>query len=198
MYKFTDKKNEMWNVSIDLRHESDGLISEFGIDVLYVRNCKFVRCTCFDDLNKTGDPKCPICFGTGHFASIEKLQCIESSNSAYSSTNSLLQTNIGVTDEKNEIYYIRHDKTPKIRDMILKVTWDRDKNPVDIVQVLEITNIYEMRGTNGRVELDGCLINDRTDLVKPFSDSIKRLTRKGMNQLLKGGKYIWPSHLLKP
>lgn len=196
MYKFTDKSKDIWNVEIDLRYESDGLISEFGIDVLYVRNCKFVRCRCFDDLNKTGDPKCPICFGTGHFASIEKLQCIESSNSPYSSTNSLQQTNIGVTDEKNEIYYIRHDKTPKIRDMILKVTWDKDKNPVDVVQVLEITNIYEMRGTGGRVELDGCLINDRTDLVKPFSDSIKRLTRKGMNQLLKGGKYIWPSHLL--
>lgn len=197
MYNFTNQKNEVWNVEIDLRYESDGLISEFGMDVLYVRNCKFVRCRCFDDLHKTGNPKCPICFGTGHFASIEKLQCIESSNSAYSSTNSLQQTNIGVTDEKNEVYYIRHDRTPKIRDMIIKVTWDKDKNPVDIVQVLEITNIYEMRGTHGRVELDGCLINDRTDLVKPFSEILKKLGMKGMNQLLKGGKYIWPAHLLQ-
>lgn len=196
MYNFTDKKSDVWNVEIDLRYEADGLIKEFGIDALYIRNCKFVRCRCFDDLNKTGDPKCKLCFGTGHFASIEKIQCIESSSSAYSSTNSLLQTNIGITDQKNEVYYIRHNRTPKIRDMILKITWDKDGNPVDIKQVLEITNIYEMRGTNGRVELDGCLINDRTDLVVPYQDILKKLPKKAVSELLKGGKYIWPANLL--
>lgn len=196
MYKFTNRSADAFNVDIDLRYEADGLIDEFGIDVLYIRNCKFIRCKCFDDLNKTGDPKCPLCFGTGHFASVEKLQCRESASSAYSSTSSIIQTPIGVNDQKNEIYYIRHNKTPKIRDIIIKVTWDKDKNPVDILQVLEIVNIYRMRGDDGRAEVDGCLINDRTDLVKPFSDILRKLSRKGLNQLLKGGKYIWPSNLL--
>lgn len=196
MYEFTDKRADIFNVEIDLRYEADGLINEFGIDALYVRNCKFVRCRCFNDLNKTGDPKCPLCFGTGHFVSIEKIQTIESSNSAYSGENSLIQTPVGVNDQKNEIYYIRHDKTAKIRDMIIKVTWDKNKNPVDIVQVLEITNIFRMRGNEGRVELDGCLVDDRTDLVKPYSDILKKLSKKGLNELLKGGKYIWPANLL--
>lgn len=196
MYEFTDKRADIFNVEIDLRYEADGLINEFGIDALYVRNCKFVRCRCFNDLNKTGGPKCPLCFGTGHFASIEKIQTIESSNSAYSGENSLIQTPVGVNDQKNEIYYIRHDKTAKIRDMIIKVTWDKNKNPVDIVQVLEITNIFRMRGNEGRVELDGCLVDDRTDLVKPYSDILKKLSKKGLNELLKGGKYIWPANLL--
>mgnify|MGYP006990301722 CR=1 FL=1 len=111
MYEFTNKSADVFNVEIDLRYEADGLISEFGIDALYVRNCKFVRCKCFNDLNKTGDPKCPLCFGTGHFASIEKIQTIESSNSAYSGENSLKQTPIGLNDQKNEIYYIRHNKS---------------------------------------------------------------------------------------
>lgn len=196
MYEFTDKRADIFNVEIDLRYEADGLINKFGIDALYVRNCKFVRCRCFNDLNKTGDPKCPLCFGTGHFVSIEKIQTIESSNSAYSGENSLIQTPVGVNDQKNEIYYIRHDKTAKIRDMIIKVTWDKNKNPVDIVQVLEITNIFRMRGNEGRVELDGCLVDDRTDLVKPYSDILKKLSKKGLNELLKGGKYIWPANLL--
>lgn len=196
MYEFTDKRADIFNVEIDLRYEADGLINEFGIDALYVRNCKFVRCRCFNDLNKTGDPKCPLCFGTGHFVSIEKIQTIESSNSAYSGENSLIQTPVGINDQKNEIYYIRHDKTAKIRDMIIKVTWDKNKNPVDIVQVLEITNIFRMRGNEGRVELDGCLVDDRTDLVKPYSDILKKLSKKGLNELLKGGKYIWPANLL--
>lgn len=197
MYKFTDKELEMRNVEIDLRHDAKLLTEEFGINVLYVRNCKFVRCTCFDDLNKTGDPNCKLCMGTGHFASIQKVQAIESSNSAYSSENSLTSTPIGATNQKNEIYYIRHQYNPKERDMILKVTWDKQGYPVDVLQVLEITNVYEMRGDKGRVELNGCLINSRTDLVKPFTDTLASLPRKAVAQLLKGGKCIWPNKLLK-
>lgn len=196
MYKFTNKELEVRNVEINLRHDAKLLTDEFGIDVLYVRNCKFVRCRCFDDLNKTGNPDCPLCMGTGYFASIQKVKTIESSNSAYSSTNSIEQTNIGATDQKNEVYYIRHQFNPKERDMILKVTWDKQGYPVDIVQALEIVNVYQMRGDKGRVELNGCLINNRTDLIKPFSDVLSSLPKKAVAQLLKGGKCIWPNKLL--
>ena len=196
MYKFTDKELEVHNVEINLRHESKTLTDEFGIDVLYIRNCKFVRCKCFDDLNKTGDPNCKLCFGTGHFASIEKIQAIESSNSAYSSNSSITQLPIGVTDQKNEIYYIRHPFVPKERDMILKVTWDKQGYPIDIVKALEIINVYEMRGDKGRVELNGCLVNNRTDLVIPFTKILSSLPRKVVSPLLKGGKSIWPNKLI--
>lgn len=196
MYKFTNQESEVRNVEIDLRHDAELLSDEFGINVLYVRNCKFVRCTCFDDLNKVGDPNCKLCMGTGHFASIQKIKAIESSNSAYSSNNSIKQTPIGVTDQKSEVYYIRHQFNPKERDMILKVTWDKQGNPVDVLKVLEIVNVYEMRGDKGRIELNGCLIDNRTDLVKPFSDVLSSLPKKAVSQLLKGGKYIWPSKLL--
>ena len=196
MYKFTDKESEIRNVEINLRHEAETLTNEFGIDVLYIRNCKFVRCRCFDDLNKTGDPDCKLCFGTGHFASIEKIQAIESSNSAYSSNSSITQLPIGVTDQKNEVYYIRHPFVPKERDIILKVTWDRQGYPTDIIKVLEIINVYEMRGDKGRVELNGCLVNNRTDLVRPFTKILSSLPRKAVSPLLKGGKSIWPNKLI--
>lgn len=197
MYKFTDKINEVKNVEINLRHDAKLLTDEFGINVLYIRNCKFVRCTCFNDLNKEGDPDCKLCMGTGHFASIQKIKAIESSNSAYSSENSLASTNIGASNQKREIYYLQHQYNPKERDMILKVAWDKDGYPVDILQVLEITNVYEMRGDKGRVELNGCLIDSRTDLVKPFTNILASLPKKAVAQLLKGGKSIWPSKLLK-
>ena len=196
MYKFTDKELEVHNVEINLRHEAETLTKEFGIDVLYIRNCKFVRCKCFDDLNKTGDPDCKLCFGTGHFASIEKIQAIESSNSAYSSNSSITQLPIGVTDQKNEVYYIRHPFVPKERDIILKVAWDRQGYPIDIIKVLEIINVYEMRGDKGRVELNGCLVNNRTDLVRPFTKILSSLPRKAVSPLLKGGKSIWPNKLI--
>lgn len=197
MYKFTNKELEVRNVEIDLRHDSELLTDEFGINVLYIRNCKFVRCNCFDDLNKAGDPDCKLCMGTGHFASIQKIKAIESSNSAYSSENSIAANSTGTTNQKNEIYYIRHQYNPKERDMILKVTWDRQGYPIDILQVSEITNVYEMRGNKGRTELNGCLIDSRTDLVKPFTEILSSLPKKAVSQLLKGGKCIWPNKLLK-
>lgn len=197
MYKYTETEPEMKNVEIDLRHESELLTDEFGIYVLYIRNCKFVRCKCFNDLHKTGNPKCPLCMGSGHFASVQKIKVIESSNSAYSSTSSIIQTPIGVTDQKNEVYYIRQQYNPKERDFLLKVTWDKEKKPVDIVKVLEIINVYEMRGDNGRVELNGCIINNRTDLINQFSHALKILPKKAIIEMAKGGKSIWPGILLK-
>ena len=197
MYKFTDKTSEVKNVEINMRQEANSLINEFGINVLYIRNCKYVRCSCFDDLNKTGDPNCKICMGSGYFASIQKIQAIESSNSAYSDSNSITQMPIGITDQKNEIYYIRHNLNPKERDYILKVTWDINGNPIDIVKVLEIVNVYEMRGDNGRIELTGCVVNDRTDMVRSFTQMLKQLPPKAKNYLAKGGKSIWPNILLK-
>ena len=95
------------------------------------------------------------------------------------------------------MYYIQQKKTKKSRDILLKVTWDKQGNPVDIVKVLEITDVYEMRGNNGRIELNGCSISERTDLVRSFNTILKSLPRKAVNQLSKGGKCIWPSKTFK-
>ena len=188
--------DDFWNVPIDLRHEINGLIKEFGINVLYINNCKFVRCTCFDDLNKTGDPKCPKCMGTGHFASVSMIPAIESSNSPYGSANGIKQLPIGVTDQKDEIYYIQHKYNPKERDLILKVTWDKYGNPIDVLKVLEIISVWEHRGDYGRLEFSACGINSRTDLVAPYNKLIKNMNNKLLYQILKGGKSIWPANLL--
>lgn len=195
MYEFTKQSSEIKNVDINMRHESDLLIDEFGINVLYVRNCKFVKCHCFDDVNKTGDPNCKLCMGSGYFASVQKIRAIESSNSAYSDANAIKQLPIGVTDQKNEIYYIEHDVNPKERDYILKVTWDKYGKAVDVVRVLEVINVYEMRGDKGRVELTGCVINNRTDKVGLFTKMLKSLPEKAKHEIAKGGKSIWPAIL---
>jgi len=193
MYTFSTKTgSEFKNVDIDLRHEMDVLTDEFRINVLYVRNNKFVKCKCFDDLDRTGDAKCPFCHGSGYFNSIQMIPAIESSNSPYSSNNSIAKLKIGITDQKNEVYYLKQQYNPKERDFILKVTWDKDQNPIDVVKVLELINIWDTRGDNGRTELFACLTNNRTDLVTPFSETVKSLPKKAIAELLKGGKYIWP------
>lgn len=195
MYKLTESRSEFVNNSIDIRHEANLLTKEFGINVLYVRNNKYVKCKCFDDLNKTGRADCKLCRGSGYFNSIQKIPAIESSNSPYSSNNSIKKLEIGITDQKNEVYYIQQQYTPKERDFIIKVSWDKNNNPVDVIKVLELINIWDTRGDNGRTEFFACLTNNRTDLVNSFSKTIKSLPRKAINELLKGGKYIWPALL---
>jgi len=182
------------NVPIDLRHDAKILTDEFGIDVLYVRQCKYVKCSCFDDLNKTGNPDCPMCHGSGWFSSIQKVKAIESRNAqgAYGSGSSLAKMDIGITDQMSEIFYIQQQYNPKERDFLLKVTW-KDGMPVDILKVLEIINVWEMRGDDGRNELNGCVISDRTDLVNAYRKMLATLPKKAIYQMAKGGKSIWPS-----
>ena len=195
MYNFSNSIGEIKNVEIDLRHELNLLNSEFSIDVLYIRNVKFVRCDCFDDFEKTGNPKCLKCFGSGYFASIQKFKTIESSISAYSSNNKIQAQPIGAVDQKDEVYYFEYNVLPKERDFILKVSW-KDNKPIDVVKVLEITNIYEMRGTNGRVEVYGAHVNNRPDEVIKFNNVLHKLPLKAKRILGKGDKFIWPLKLL--
>lgn len=195
MYEFSKNIGEIKNVEIDLRHELNLLNSEFSINVLYIRNAKFVRCDCFDDLEKTGNPKCPKCFGSGYFASIQKFKAIESSVSAYSTNNKVQVQPIGTIDHKDEVYYFEYEALPRERDFILKVSW-KDGKPVDVIKVLEVTNIYEMRGTNGRVEVYGVHVNNRPDEVIKFNNMLHRLPLKAKRILGKGDKFVWPLKLL--
>ena len=195
MYNFSENIGEIKNVEINLRHELNLLNGEFSIDILYIRNIKFVRCDCFNDLEKAGDPKCPKCFGSGYFASVQKFKTIESSVSAYSSNNKLQLQPIGLIDKKDEVYYFEHNVIPKERDFILKVSW-KDGIPIDVIKVLEITNVYEMRGDNGRVEVYGAQINNRPDEVIKFNNMLKKLPLKAKKILGKGDKFIWPLQLL--
>lgn len=196
MYQFTNRQSEFSNVNIDLRHELELLKDSFSIQVLYIRNSRFVRCDCFDDTEKTGSSKCLKCFGSGYFASIQRFNAIESSNSPYSNNNQINIKPIGAIDQKDEIYYFDYTVLPQDRDYILKVTW-KNKIPVDIVQVLEIVNVWEMRGDNGRVEIFGTGVKERPDKVEIFNNLLHRLPNKAKKAISLGDKYIWPLNYLK-
>lgn len=181
-----------YNVPIDIRYEAEHLTEEFGFDVLYVRNTKYVKCTCFDDLNKCGDPKCKKCFGSGFFSSLQKIKVLVAGNSPYAEPNRLNKQPIGVTAQKNEIVYIQQQFNPHERDVILKVTWDKQGFPVDIQNVYEIVSVRDMRGDSGRNELNGCTINNRTDMVTEYQAMLRTASRKALYEMVKGGKGIWP------
>ena len=188
--------NERSTNCIDMRAELARLQDEFAIDVLYIRNNKFVKCTCFDDVNKTGRPGCPKCFGSGYFASVQKFRAIESSISAYSGANKTTPMPVGAIDYKEEVFYMDYRVNPAQRDYILKVSW-KDGLPVDVIKVHEISNVYEMRGdSQGRVEVFGCHITNRPDAVRQFDDFLKKLPRKALRVLKRGDKFIWPYKLV--
>lgn len=195
MYTFSKNLGETKNVNINIRNELDSLDSEFGIYILYIRNNKFVRCSCFDDTDKAGDPNCNKCFGSGYFASVQKFKTIESATSAYSSSNKIKTQPIGIVDQKDEVFYLAYKTLPKERDFILKVTW-KDNKPIDVIKVLEVSNVYDMRGDNGRTEVFGAHVTNRADMVRTFDRMLKSFPNKVLSLLGKGGTYIWPEKLL--
>lgn len=195
MYTFSTQIGEMKNVNIDLRKQLDSLDDSFSIDVLYIRNNKFVRCSCFDDVEKTGDTNCKRCFGSGYFASVQKFRTIESSTGPYGGNNKIQVHPIGAIDRKEEVCYFDYSVLPKERDFVLKVSWKNGK-PVDVLKVLEVSGIYEMRGDSGRMEVYGAVVTNRPDSVTKFNTMLKGFSNKALYVLGKGGKYIWPTKLL--
>lgn len=195
MYDLVKEKPNGAHVDIDLRQELNSLKSEFSFNVLYIRNCKYVKCDCYDHLHKTGNPDCPKCFGSGYFASIEKIETIGSSLGGYTGADKLSKKPMGVIEQKEEVYYFDYKILPKPRDFILKVTW-KNGIPIDVVDVFEINNTYETRGDHGRVELFGAQVEKRVDLQIKFNRLIKELPSRALQVLAQGGKYVWPYKLL--
>lgn len=187
-FKDTDS---FFNLPINLREQFAGLNQSFGYDMLYVRNCKYVKCSCFNESYGSPNPECPLCFGSGYFASIEKVHCIEKSPFRGKDNNKLTQSDIGSFDAGEIHIYAEFQTLPKNKDFLIKVTWDKHGRPVDVLRVCEIQNAHEYRMDGGRCELCKLIAKERPDKLDLFKTQLKQLSPSLKQQLARGGKAIW-------
>lgn len=176
--------------NIDLRKEIIDMISEYGLDMLYIRDSKYINCKCYNPLYKTGDSKCPICLGFGKLTIIQKIKAIYDNN--YFSSGSVTNNGVGLTYKDSVTLYTDNTIIPKPGDKVYIVGWNKSNVPDDVHRVYIIDNIDEVRLDNGRVE--GYVVNLklRTDLLIAAQKSFSQLSRVARLTLSVGGKYIWP------
>lgn len=174
---------------VNLRIELDKMIDSYGLKALYIRENKFARCRCYNQLHRSGDPNCRICSGFGHLTAIETARFIYDNN--YFRDGESENKALGVTSNESVILYMSNKTRPKTKDRIYITNWI-GPIPEEISRVYIITSVDEMRMDNGRVEGYTVTAKQRTDLLRSANDTLNSLDRKAKAELGKGGRHIWP------
>ena len=177
---------------IDLKKEFDVLQNQFGIDILYMRANKYIRCKCYDTLHQCGDPKCPTCFGMGHVTSIEKRRTILYNGSSSSDANSIKPSETGLLHSTGNVLYTKEEVLSKERDFIFITTWDSMGFPVQILKVFEIVNAQPVRDTKGKTAFCANYTKLRTDMTLTANKYVNSLGSNAKLLLSKGKRYLWP------
>ena len=152
---------------INLRSEVNYLINSYGITILYIRNSKYMKCKCYDELYKSGDHSCEVCFGTGKITSIEPIKCFYNNNSYYSKLSGAGKYNVDIGQ-----FVFKHDSKVDFNDLILIVGYNGDKI-VDVKQVYKINNINEIRCDDGRIEFYEVDVMTDNTLFGKFNNYVK-------------------------
>ena len=175
--------------NINIREELIKMIDEWGIEVLYVRESKYIKCKCYNNLHRTGDVKCPLCQGQGYLTTIEKTKLIYDNNYTFGGD----VPNKGMGDIVNDsiIFYMLANSNPKVRDNVYLTGWNKTL-PVDVQKVCIIKSVDEIRLDNGKLEGYMVSVKVKPSSLQQANELLKSLSIKAKTTLAKGGKYIWP------
>ena len=174
---------------IDLRKEILTLLKDFGLNALYVRENKYVRCVCYNPLHRSGESSCKVCGGFGHLTAIESVRLIYD-NDYYRNTEATNQ-GLGIVNEDKVTFYMDHKMQPKVKDRVYITSW-LNKIPEEILRVYIITSVDEMRMDDGRIEGYTVVAKLRPDLVQNANSSLMALDYPAKIEIGKGGRHLWP------
>lgn len=174
---------------INLREEIESMLDSYGLKALYIRENKYARCRCYNQLHRSGDSTCKICGGFGHLTAIEPVKFIYDNN--YFRDGEAENKGLGITSNESIIMYTSYKTQPKTKDRVYITNWIGSV-PQEISRVYIVSSVDEMRMDNGRVEGYTVTAKLRTDLLKNANASLNALDNASKVKLGKGGKHIWP------
>jgi hypothetical protein len=101
-------------MSIDLRERLNDFLNDYGNEVLYIRNSKYINCKCYSPTSKEGNNSCKICFGSGKLTSTEKTKVITDINVIRAGKETY--TKIGLENNSLMYMYLPYDINPQPND----------------------------------------------------------------------------------
>ena len=171
----------------NLRKEFLKLQNDFSLNILYIRASKFIKCTCYNNLYKSGDANCPMCFGRGYLNSIQMVRAIKGAAS-YEQVGKII-SQIGVITKDNELVYMANEVVPNISDLIVVTKYNSDNEPVEAHSVFDVQTAIPVHGDHGRIEFYAVVTKIRSDKQKAVNKMIKGLDKKAKVYLSKGMRY---------
>lgn len=155
--------------NINLRKEVDYILNNFGIKVLYVRNSKYARCSCYDELYKSGNIKCKKCLGSGKLTTLEVMTMFISDDKYYSKLSAAGKYNASIGKA-----ITRHNKDIAFNDFIL-IVGSANNIVTDVKTVYRINNVNNVRCDNGRIEYNELDILSDDIYTRMYDDLVKRI-----------------------
>ena len=180
------------NSNIDYREEFYRMNKEYGVDMLYIRTNKRIRCICYNVRTKDGDSKCKICGGKGIVCSLEKVTGIRQN---FERPITEQYTKLGLSSSNTAVIYFSNEVAPSINDEILITAYDRSTNvpiPVNIIMSLKIILIEKVRGEHGRVEVYRCFCKFAPEKVILNQRRLNAIPSVDKKKIMKGARYTWP------
>lgn len=175
---------------IDLNKESEFIIKNNSIKVLYIYRDINTRCTCYNQLHKCGDKDCKICGGDGFAKVVKVIDVFIDSGHRFNGIG-------GVVDIAGEGHQATHDLyIPPIYNDIIEESYFvvvKCKNaiPYSVDRVYYANDVTIPRATNG--EKKYILVKGKLapQLVKKQEKLINKMPMQDKINLMNGGVYKW-------
>jgi len=152
---------------MDVRHEFDEILNNYGHVVLVVRKDVKERCSCYNEKNQSSDRDCPVCFGLGFNVKIEAHLTRDMDVSMRVEENAAMPT-YGDLFTKNRFYYFRPEVKVAEKDLLIEVRFD------GLVPIYEGGGVFEVQKIDparfGRGEL---IFNKILVVDQPVAENIR-------------------------
>lgn len=171
------------SIDIDFREEVKELESAYGINVVHIQNSKYIKCKCFNDLYKTGNPKCNLCFGTGRVTTLSIKKAIK-----YNQEGGSVDTELGNIVKDKNVFIFNHTYEISEKDYILMVGFNNGCIK-DIKNQFEVEYVDEVRGDRGRIEYK-IVYTKNCNYKSQMENSIKKLRNNKIQYLSDNQKIL--------
>ncbi|URZ09259.1 hypothetical protein [Clostridium felsineum] len=172
----------MFLTPFNLRNEFRNLQHDFGEDILYIKINDSIKCSCFNEFYKVGDPDCLKCLGTGFNITIEKTKVINYN----SMKNTVQHSKVGEIYSPIYTLYFDHTKNPEIKDRICLSEFS--ENQINIKAVCEITGTNAEKGSLGRNEFYTVQAKTRPELLTQTQNFFNNLSSDNKELIIKGNE----------
>lgn len=183
-------KDNMFFKNIDLDKESEYIIDNNSIKVIYIYKDVNTRCKCYNQLHKTGDKKCKLCNGDG-FAKVAKIidVFIDESNMATNITGDI--KDVAGEAHVGSVLMFTKSNNKIIEDSYIVVVGFINGLPYDVHKVYYCSDVLSPRATNGEIKFVSMKCKLTPQAVKSQDTLIKRMSIKDKKSLMSGGIYKW-------
>ena len=164
-------------IDIDLREELAELLKDYGVNAIYQKTSRLMKCKCVDPLYKSPDVNCKICNGSGKLVKMVKVKMIVSEQWPPNRKNLIGESQIGDISTPYINFFIPNTIVPYTKDVIYLVGWVKGK-AVNIKGVYEIKGYQGFRGENGRIEFYYITAMYRPDMIDRGQKYIDKLRGK--------------------